>query len=148
MDVQGLLDRAEIGGLLDRYARVFDVRDFGAVVPTLFTADCAVNLPPGTHEGVEGLDAFLAAVMAPFDRTQHVFTNYIVGVRGGRADYRANARITHLMSATGSRVDEVFTVGAVITGTATRTAEGWRLSTTTLDPVWREGEGPGPDMRV
>ncbi|MHC1481500.1 nuclear transport factor 2 family protein [Frateuria aurantia] len=148
-NMEELLIRDAIESLLNRYAQAFDDRSFDMTLGALFTNDCLVDLPPGVHRGITGLEQFHAAVMAPFERTQHVFTNYIIGLNGDKATFRANAHVTHLITCGDNpEVSELFLVGGVLTGSAVMLSNRWRISTVTLVPIWRNGEGPGPDMKV
>lgn len=140
------LDKAEIGELLNRYAKVLDERNFQDALPMLFDVDCVVDFPPGEHRGLDGLAAHHDAVMAPFLRTQHLFTNFVVDLKGNQASIRANVLVTHVEDVDAQ--EGLFIVGGVLTGAAIRTADGWRIAKVVLDPVWRQGKGPGPDMHV
>lgn len=146
-DVLELVDRSAIGLLLDLYAQIIDERRFEALLESIFTIDCLVELPPGVHRGVLGLCAFHANVMAPFTQTQHVFANYAIAVNGAQATFRANAHVTHV-EANSYEGSGLFIAGGVLTGTAVLSEDGWKLSSVKLEPVWRDGEGPGPNMRV
>lgn len=146
-DILEIMDRSAIGSLLDSYAQIIDERRFEALIESIFTNECLVELPPGVHRGISGLDAFHAAVMAPFTHTQHVFANYSIVVNGEQATFRANTHVTH-MEADCREGNGLFVAGGVLTGTATLSGDEWRLSSVTLEPIWRIGEGPGPDMRV
>ena len=146
--LQTLVDRGAVGSLLDRYACVFDERNFSEVLPALFSFDCVVDLPPGTHQGVSGLDKFHADVMARFAGTQHVFTNYIIDLDGDHASFRANAHVTHVELDDQDVEGGLFVVGAVVTGSAVRTDGRWLIRSVCLEPTWRQGGGPGPDMHV
>lgn len=146
--LQDLIDRDAIGRLLDRYALAFDLRNFSAALPSLFAKDCAVELPPGSHRGLAGLGSFHAAVMAPFARTQHVFANYIIDVAGNQARFRASTLITHVGKDDAGAEDELFVVGGTLEGDVIRKAGVWLISRAKLEPIWRHGEGLGPDMQI
>jgi hypothetical protein len=143
-----LSDRVAVAELLDRYAKLFDERNFDEALPALVTPDAHIELPPGEHWGAEGMDAFHAETMTPFGPTQHIFASHLIDLDGDRARFRANAHITHVLLPIGSDgdPDNLFVVGAVLTGEAIRTPDGWRIHKAVLDAVWREGDfGPRED---
>jgi hypothetical protein len=147
-EVQRLSDRAAVTELLDRYARLFDDRNFGDALSTLVTADAHIELPPGEHLGIEGMDVFHLETMSPFGPTQHIFASHLIDLDGDRAGFRANAHITHVLppAASAGSADELFVVGAVLTGEAVRTPDGWRIHKAVLEAIWRQGNfGPPGD---
>ena len=114
-------------------------------LPGLVTDDARIELPPGDHLGIEGMDGFHAQTMSVFGSTQHIFANHLIDLDGDRARFRANAHITHVLPPSGSAegADKLFVVGAVLTGEAVRTPGGWRIREVVLDAVWRQGDfGP------
>jgi hypothetical protein len=135
--------------LLDRYARLFDDRNFAAALSTLVTQDARIELPPGEHRGIDGMDLFHSETMSPFGPTQHIFASHLIEIDGDRASFRANAHITHVLPPTGTserHSDDLFVVGAVLTGEAVRTPAGWRIQEAVLEAVWRQGDfGPPGD---
>ncbi|MCU1648093.1 MAG: hypothetical protein JWN03_8368 [Nocardia sp.] len=147
-EIQRLADRIAISELLDRYAELFDDRTFTATLPTLFTEDANVELPPGDHHGIEGMDAFHADVMSPFGATQHIFTNYLIDLADNRADFRAKTLVTHHVPPSSPKsgdAHDFFVAGGLLTGAVTRTPDGWRFRQVLLDVIWRQGDfGPGP----
>lgn len=147
--LQKWVTHSEIVRLLNCYAQTLDERSFKVVLPTLFSTNCTIELPPGTHHGLDGLDVFHAAVMAPFARTQHVLSNFLTDAHDDQTSFRANALITHVeLDHQGVEKDGLFVVGAILTGTAAVEEGGWRIQTLALNPFWRSGDGPGPDVQV
>ena len=147
-DLQQVIDRIAITELLDRYAKLFDDRTFTTTSPMLFTKDAHVVLPPGDHEGLDGMDAFFECTLAPFGRTQHIFANYIIDITNDDAVIRANGHVTHVLPRADptDEKDKLFVVGLVVTGTVIRTSDGWRFKQVALDVVWRQGDfGPVVD---
>ncbi len=140
-----LTDRTAIRELVDRYAKVFDDRSFSAMLPTLFVPDGEIELPPGGHHGLEGMDDFHKDVMRPFGPTQHIFTNTLVDINGDRATFQANTHVTHTVLQEDGTADDnnLFLAGGVLAGVTVRTTAGWRFQTVTLDVIWRQGDfGP------
>ncbi|MER7489638.1 nuclear transport factor 2 family protein [Streptomyces sp. NPDC126497] len=138
--VRALTDRAEITDLMDRYLRSLDDGVFDEEWARAFhTEDVIAEMPIGT---VRGRDALLARVrrgMALFDRTVHLGTNAVVELDGARATVHGAQVSTHVL-ADGS--DGVFvSAGRTVTGLV-RTADGWRISASTLRVVWTQGSPP------
>jgi SnoaL-like domain len=149
VEVQRLCDRAAVTELLDEYARLFDDRDFSVALPSLVTNDARIELPPGEHRGIDGMDDFHSQTMSPFGPTQHIFASHLIDLDGDSANFRANAHITHVLPPSGTlehHTDNLFVVGAILTGEAVRTAAGWRIREATLEAIWRQGDfGPPGD---
>lgn len=138
--LQALIDRAEITDLLDRYLRslddgVLDEEWAGA----FHTEDVTAEMPIGT---VHGRDALLARVrqgMALFDRTVHLGTNTVIEIDGTRATARGAQLSTHVL-ADGSA--DVFISAGHTDTELVRTADGWRISATSLRVAWTQGTPP------
>jgi len=138
--VQSLTDRAEITDLLDRYLRSLDEGVFDEEWARAFhTEDVTAEMPIGT---VHGRDALLARVrqgMALFDRTVHLGTNAVIEIDGDRATTRGAQLSTHVLAdGTGS----VFISAGHADAELVRTAEGWRISASSLRVVWTQGPPP------
>ncbi|MFF4507501.1 nuclear transport factor 2 family protein [Streptomyces sp. NPDC001401] len=138
--LQALTDRAEITDLLDRYLRSLDDGVFDEEWARAFhTEDVTAEMPIGT---VHGRDALLARVrqgMALFDRTVHLGTNAIIDIDGSRATTRGAQLSTHVL-ADGS--GSVFISAGHADAELVRTADGWRISASTLRVVWTQGPPP------
>jgi hypothetical protein len=94
---QALVDRVEIQELLDGYFLGFEYRRFDdAWVRATFTDDVVLELPPGTHAGVERLASFHEGVAALWARTLHHTTNHVFRFDGDRAELRAKLTATHV----------------------------------------------------
>ncbi|RLU86935.1 hypothetical protein CTZ27_24460 [Streptomyces griseocarneus] len=147
-----LVDRAEITGLVDRYLLSLDtLPDSGGFddewARSLFTEDVGISSPVGEHRGIAGLAESERATMAKFERTQHIGTNYLIGLDGDRATVRWNALMTHVhpastQAARGAEPGGHFDVGGTFTGEVVRTAAGWRFRRLDIRAVWTSGRGP------
>ncbi|MCC3771625.1 nuclear transport factor 2 family protein [Streptomyces sp. UNOC14_S4] len=147
-----LVDRAEITGLVDRYLLSLDTLPGGdgfddEWARSFFTEDVEISSPVGEHRGIEGLAESERATMAKFERTQHIGTNYLIGLDGDRATVRWNALMTHVhlastQAARGAEPGGHFDVGGTFTGEAVRTADGWRFRRLDIRAVWTNGQGP------
>lgn len=150
-----LVDRAEIGDLIDRFSR--DLDDFTlegrpfdvAWVRAYFTDDASVDYPVGSAVGAGDIAALIdGRGMAPFQRTQHVTTNYVMDLDGERATVRFNLIATHVhaedvRARLGAPPGAHFTVGDYYDGEVVRTAVGWRFRRQALHVTWTTGTPPG-----
>ncbi|MGW1747648.1 nuclear transport factor 2 family protein [Streptomyces sp. NPDC002092] len=138
--LQTLTDRAEITDLLDRYLRSLDEGVFDEEWARAFhTEDVTAEMPIGT---VHGRDALLTRVrqgMALFDRTVHLGTNPVIEIDGDRATTRGVQLSTHVLA---DGTDSVFISAGHADAELVRTAEGWRISASSLRVVWTQGPPP------
>lgn len=139
-----LLDRAEIGGLLDRYLLDFDSRPDpprdDSWYGSLFTADLDLRFPVGGHRGLAGLAEFQHAAKRNWDRTHHASTNHVVELRGDTAEVSAKLLVTHVHPPQSGRAD--LRTGSRIEAAAVRTPDGWRLRALAIHLVWSRGDLP------
>lgn len=139
-----LLDRAEIGELLDRYVIAFDALTEEPLGDEwyrgVFTDDLVLTFPVGDHKGIEGLAEFQRAAKAKWARTHHMVSNHLIGLHGDEATVQARLLATHVHR--GDTPRGHFTMGGRVQGTAVRTPVGWRLRQLAFGLVWRSGEAP------
>lgn len=125
---------------MDRYLRSLDDGVFDEEWARAFhTEDVTAEMPIGT---VHGRDALLSRVrrgMALFDRTVHLGTNTIIEIEGARATARGAQLSTHVL-ADGS--GSVFVSAGHADTELVRTADGWRISASSLRVVWTQGPPP------
>ncbi|MFF0293018.1 nuclear transport factor 2 family protein [Kitasatospora sp. NPDC004615] len=151
--VQVLVDRAEITGLIDGYLISLDTVPQGggrfdeAWARRYFTSDVRISRPVGEHEGIAGLAEAEQVALGKFKRTQHTGANYMIDLAGDRAAVRWNAIMTHVhlaatQQARGEEAGGHFDVGGTFTGEAVRTSDGWRLRRLEVQAVWTNGKGP------
>ncbi|MCD9874911.1 nuclear transport factor 2 family protein [Streptomyces guryensis] len=138
--LQILTDRAEITDLLDRYLRSLDNGVFDEEWARAFhTEDVTAEMPIGTVHGRDALLARVRQAMARFDRTVHLGTNAIIEIDGARATTRGAQLSTHVLAdGTGS----VFISAGHADAELVRTADGWRISASSLRVVWTQGPPP------
>jgi hypothetical protein len=149
-----LADRAEISDLIDRFSRDLDDRTLERRpfdvrwVRSYFTEDASVEYPPGSATGVEAIAALIdGRGMAPFQRTHHVTTNYIIDLDGDHASIRFNLIATHVHSGetrqrSGDAPGAQFMVGDYCEGEVVRAGAGWRFSRQALYVTWFDGAPP------
>ncbi|NUP19947.1 MAG: nuclear transport factor 2 family protein [Streptomyces sp.] len=138
--LRALTDRAEITDLMDRYLRSLDDGVFDDEWARAFhTEDVTVEMPLGTVHGRDALLARIQRGMALFDRTVHLGTNAVIELDGPRATARGAQLSTHVL-ADGS--GSVFISAGHADTELVRTADGWRISASSLRVVWTQGSPP------
>ncbi|MCA6091349.1 nuclear transport factor 2 family protein [Streptomyces sp. SCA3-4] len=138
--LQGLVDRAEITDLMDRYLRSLDDGVFDEEwARTFHTEDVTADMPIGTVHGRDALLDHVSRGMALFDRTVHLSTNAVIELDGDRATVRSAQLSTHVL-ADGS--DGLFVSAGHVDNELVRTADGWRISASALRVVWTQGTPP------
>ncbi|HNA49239.1 MAG TPA: nuclear transport factor 2 family protein, partial [Mycobacterium sp.] len=90
MDLQRISDELEITGLLHRYARAVDGRDWD-LWRSLFTADAHIDYSSagGLVGGRDEVSAWLERSLALLPMTQHYITNVEADITGDTAAVRA-----------------------------------------------------------
>ena len=135
--LQDLLDRAAIADLRYAYAHGVDRRDW-ALYRSIF-AD-RVEFDFFTWAGIrETYDAdewvaLVKATLAPFDATQHTFTNLLITLDGDNATCVTNMTARHVLG------QESQTLGGYYTDRLVRTEAGWRITACQLMITWEEGD--------
>lgn len=152
--VRQLMDRAEIGDLIDRFSRDLDdrTRDGRPFDPAwargYFTEDAGVEYPVGSATGVEAVAALIDGKgMAPFQGSHHVTANHLIELDGDRAGVRFNLIATHVYRDDQRRrrpedAGDLFVAGDYYEGEVVRTERGWRFRRQTLHVVWTDGAPP------
>lgn len=153
--VQVLTDRADISDLIDRFSRDLDDYTLHGQsfdvdwVRSYFTETASVEYPVGNAIGAEDIAALVdGRGMAPFQRTHHVTTNYLLDLDNARATVRFNLIATHVYAEEarqqlGEQPGARFTVGDYYEGEVVRTEAGWRFSRQSLTVAWTDGTPPG-----
>ncbi|MFR9727809.1 nuclear transport factor 2 family protein [Saccharopolyspora sp. MS10] len=139
-----LADRIELIELMGRYADIADLKNFDGL-PHLVHTDSVtldfssvVGLPPTTVP----LDEYvrvLRQAFSPFSATHHAITGHVVEIDGDRATLHAHVRAEHWVpeERAGGGPDRWLVVG-FYDNEATRTPNGWRLSSVTLTATHQE----------
>ncbi|GAA3297508.1 nuclear transport factor 2 family protein [Streptomyces cinereospinus] len=138
--LRDLADRADISDLLGRYLHSLDDGVFDEEWARAFhTEDVTAQWPIGPVRGRDALLEHVRRGMALFDRTVHLGTDAVVELDGDRATARGAQLSTHVLAdGTGG----VFVSAGRVTTELVRTAEGWRISATSLRVVWTQGSPP------
>lgn len=152
--VHYLLDRTEIADLIDRFSRDLDERTAASEpfdvewVRRYFTEDATVAYPVGEAAGADAVAELIDGTgMAPFQRTQHVTTNYVIDLDRDRASVRFNLIATHVLADAvreerGLPPGARFTVGDHYGTEVVRTPAGWRFARQVLHVTWTDGDPP------
>jgi hypothetical protein len=142
-------DKLEIIEVINRYfaaldKRTLDLETFGKI----FADDATVVRPNGAClERPEAIASSHAKSMERFRATQHFTSGFIIDVASeSKADFRVNLIALHFWKegfgdSNINKEDNYFLAGGVISGSATKTSSGWRISQIRNDVIWRRGVG-------
>ena len=135
-NAQELLDRAAIADLKYAYAHGIDRRDW-ALYRSIFTDRIEVDFFDwaGIRDVLDA-DAWVASVkstLAPFDATQHTFSNPFITLHGDHATCVTTMTARHVLGA------EAQVLGGFYTERMERTTQGWKIAACGLTITWEEG---------
>jgi hypothetical protein len=136
-----LIDRQAISDLIHRFGAVLDEQRFDDLA-LVFAEDAAVTTPGGHAEGIDAIAAQAARNHTPELRTQHLATDLVVDLDGGRARARANYVGVFAVGSGDPAPAPQFQIGSVYRFELIRTADGWRLHSMEMLPTWAVGERP------
>ncbi|MCX5203232.1 nuclear transport factor 2 family protein [Streptomyces sp. NBC_00237] len=142
--VRTLEDRAHLTDLLDRFTYGLDTP--GPLTEgwyrSLLTENLRLNLPNGTHQGIDGLPGFMNDAKTKWAVTQHYATNCVIDIdpQGDQASMRANVHAVHVPHGGPA---PLFTGGAHYDVRAERTPEGWRMAELSVTVRWTSDGGHG-----
>ena len=140
MELQTLMDRAEITDLLTRYARAVDSKDWG-LFRNVFTADARIDYTQvgGISGDLDTIVGFLSKVMPMFEATQHLISNVDITLDGDQA--KVTAMVYNPLKLPDSPVRAT---GGWYHHELVRTADGWRSRSLVEEASWVHGV-PEPD---
>ncbi len=135
MDLQTLIDRAEITDLLTRYARAVDRQDWG-LFRSVFTADARIDYTQvgGVAGDVEEVVGFLTPTMAMFEAVQHLISNIEFEIDGDEA--RVTAMVYNPLKLPDT---PMWATGGWYHHKLVRTAGGWRSRSLVEEAGWFHG---------
>ena len=138
-------DRAEIVEKLYLYARAIDAKDF-AILDRVFTPDAIIHydVPGGTRLPYGEMIAWLKNTLAMFRMTQHVVTNPIVEVEGGRTRSAAYLTASHEQVGLDGR-KTMFVDHGIYKDDWVKGADGWRIRARRLNRFFMHGDFQMPD---
>jgi hypothetical protein len=133
--LRDLTDRAALTDLVSRLGHWLDAGADGDPA-ALFTEDVRVSTPGGQATGVERLVAQARRNHAV--PTQHLITNVLADVDGNGDAARVTANLLVTFADAAGTPGAHHMHGETYAFEARRTGEGWRLSSVTVTPVWRD----------
>jgi SnoaL-like protein len=144
MEITRCLDTARINRLVGGYFRALDEKHFDlSHFHELLASDAEIIRPNGTAvTGPANIADSHARSFARFEATQHLLTGQDIEIDDDRATVRANLVAIHIWKnrpTEASMLERSFTAGGVIVVTLTRTPQGWRISRTENQVIWRTG---------
>ena len=140
MDLQTLIDRAEITDLLTRYARAVDRQDWG-LFRSVFTPDARIDYTQvgGIAGNLDEIVDFLSKAMAMFEAIQHLISNIDITIDGDEAKVTAMVHNPLKLPNT-----PLWATGGWYHHELVRTREGWRSRSLIEEASWFDGV-PEPD---
>ncbi len=142
MDLQELVDRAEIEAALVRYTRAIDTGDWDRL-DTVFTPDAQIDYTStgGIAGGYAEVKPWLAEMLPIFPRRLHTLGQVDIELSGEPADSAQVAAYFHnpmgLPQSEGP--DHLVEFGGVYHHEFVRTADGWRCRRLLEQLVWKRG---------
>ena len=135
MDLQTLIDRAEITDLLTRYARAVDRQDW-ELFRSVFTPDARIDYTQvgGIAGDLDTIVGFLTEVMAMFEAMQHLISNIDIDIDGDEA--KVTAMVSNPLKLPDS---PVWATGGWYHHELVRTPEGWRSRSLVEEASWFDG---------
>lgn len=136
-----LIDRASITDVVNAYAHGIDRRDW-ALYRSIFAEEVDIDFFTWagirTRYAAKDWVALVRATLAPFDSTQHTFTNLAIRLRGSEATCTVNMTARHNLMVDGRMESQ--TLGGYYTDQLVRGAQGWRIAGCALMITWEEGD--------
>ena len=135
MDLQTLIDRAEITDLLTRYARAVDRQDW-ELFRTVFTPDARIDYTQvgGVAGDLDTVVGFLEQVMPMFESMQHLVSNIDIAIDGDEA--KVTAMVYNPLKLPDT---PVWATGGWYHHELVRTADGWRSRSLVEEAGWFDG---------
>ena len=135
MDLQTLIDRAEITDLLTRYARAVDRKDWD-LFRSVFTPDARIDYTQvgGIAGSLDEVAGFLEQVMPMFESMQHLISNIDIAIDGDEA--KVTAMVYNPLRLPDS---PMWATGGWYHHELVRTPEGWRSRSLVEEAGWFDG---------
>jgi hypothetical protein len=138
--VQLLLDRAEMSGVLHRYAKAIDTKDW-KLLATCFTEDLEADfrsfagreIGRGRDNWVESIQSTIEGMQA----TQHLTANHTHEIDGDAGKLTAYVQAAHWLP--NKRGDAEYTVGGYYDCDMVKTGGEWRIRKYKLTVTWHRG---------
>ena len=138
--VKQLLDKIEVGEVMNRYCLAVDTRDWD-LLTNCFTQDCEADFRSfGSREVVRGRDVWVAMVretIGGLDSTHHATSNHLAEINGDDAKLTAYIQAMHWLQ--NDLGDPEYTVGGHYICNMVRTDAGWQIAQYSLNVTWQRG---------
>lgn len=142
MDIQRLIDRAEIADALTRYTLAVDTGDWDAL-DTVFTPDAAIDYSEsgGTVGAFPEVKAWLAEMLPAFSsRRLHTVGQISYAFSSSAEEAEVIAYFDNpMVISDGSDGERVVEVGGLYRHTFIRTPQGWRSRKLHEEVTWTRG---------
>ncbi len=139
-----LVNKSEVTGVVHRYFRALDEKNFDAqVFASIFTDQARVTRPNGASLiGPKEISASHEKSFARFEGSQHLLTGHDISINDNKATIRANLVAMHMWQGSHTRANDpenFFIAGGVIHCELVQTDGQWKISQMSNDVVWRAG---------
>jgi len=134
-----LSDREAIIELMARYAYALDSKDYDAIAACFVdtaTADYAGFTEP--LAGIEQILPHMRRALDPLSASQHLFTNFIVNIKGDRAELRCDILAQHIRHGEGSETS--FLAGGRYRVSVARDNGQWKFTAIHARSIWSMGD--------
>jgi ketosteroid isomerase-like protein len=143
MDLQSLLDRAEISDIILNFARAFDIKDWDLMRVCLMD-EIETDYTDFRDEppAIVKADDYVASRRNSLDdvKTQHLSTNHMITINGDEAVCLSNAVIYRsLPNEAGTYEGNHYDTHGTYTHTLRKTAQGWKISKIKQTVYWSIG---------
>jgi hypothetical protein len=143
MDLQSLIDRAEITDIILNFARAFDIKDWDLMRDCL-TDEIETDYSDFRDEppNIVKADDYVASRRASLSdvRTQHLSTNHLITINDDEAVCISNAVIyRYLPNDAGTHEDSHYDTHGAYTHTLRKTPQGWKISKIKQTVYWSIG---------
>jgi hypothetical protein len=140
LQLQWLVDRAQISDLLVSMARTLDDRD-GAGYAALYVEDGVLELGEMRLQGREALAASVAQNLGGYGAVWHLSSNHAIDIDGDRARTRSYVIGAHRRR---DDLNQHADMAGWYDATVTRTNDGWRFESVSASVIWMDGNGSLP----
>ena len=135
MDLQTLIDRAEITDLLTRYARAVDRQDW-ELFRSVFTPDASIDYTQvgGIAGDLDTVVGFLQEALSVFEAMQHLISNIDIAIDGDEA--KVSAMVYNPLKLPNT---PMWATGGWYHHELVRTPDGWRSRSLVEEAGWFHG---------
>jgi hypothetical protein len=140
--VRWLYERMHISGLLLRFARALDTKNWPAYI-NLYDDDGVLVLPWKTVIRSE-LASTLSTTLSGFQATHHISSNHVIDIDGDCARSNSYMQAVHVLKSGDTTTK--WTAGGWYDNEYRKTAAGWKFTRVKLSVLWESGSRPTEDF--